>query len=356
MNTNQIPKPLLDAFRDGMVIPALPLALTAGLKLDERRQRAIVRYYAHAGAGGIAVGVHSTQFEIHDPAIGLYEPVLTLADEEMRRHGDKLGRQLLMIAGVCGHTKQAIAEACLARSLGYHAALLSLKALGDAPAGDVIEHCRRIAQVMPIIGFYLQPAVGGRVFDYGFWREFASIDNVVGIKIAPFDRYKTLDVVRAVCDAGRADTVTLYTGNDDNIVGDLLTRFEVQTPQGPRRMRIAGGLLGQWGIWTSKAVELLDRLKAARLQKQIPVELLTLAAQVTDANAAVFDSANGFAGCIAGILEVLRRQGLLAGTWCLNPAEKLSAGQSLELDRVIAAYPHLIDDAFVRDHLNEWLL
>lgn len=355
MAPNPIPPHLLADFRDGMVIPALPLALTPELSLDTRRQRAVVRYYAQAGAGGIAVGVHSTQFEIHDPAVGLYEPVLRLAADEMCQQSQKLGRPLMMIAGVCGRTDQALAEARLAQAMGYHAALLSLKALGDAPTGELLEHCRRVAGVMPIIGFYLQRAVGGRALDYNFWREFASIDNVLGIKIAPFDRYKTMDVIRAVCDAGRADTVALYTGNDDNIVLDLLTQFQIPTPHGTRQVRIAGGLLGHWGVWTSKAVELLTRLKAVRTQSQIPADLLTLAAQITDANAAVFDAANGFAGCIAGILEVLRRQGLLAGTWCLNPAEKLSPGQSQELDRVIATYPHLVDDSFVQKHLKDWL-
>ncbi|HAU37070.1 MAG TPA: dihydrodipicolinate synthase family protein [Phycisphaerales bacterium] len=351
MIRTEIPAELLSAFRDGMVIPALPLALDAKLKLDPRRQRALVRYYLAAGAGGLAVGVHSTQFEIHDPAVGLYEPVLSLAAEEVARRG----KAALMIAGLCGQTPQALAEAKLARRLGYHAGLLSLKALGDAPDKKLLAHCRAVAEVMPIVGFYLQTSVGGRVLGYDFWRQFAAIENVLGVKMAPFDRYKTLDVVRGVCDAGKAGEVVLYTGNDDNIVLDLLTEFEVSGPAGLQRVGIVGGLLGHWGVWTSRAVPLLQRIKTERRRGQVSAELLTLSAQVTDANAAVFDAANGFKGCIAGILEVLRRQGLLEAVRCLNPAEKLSPGQSAELDRVYAGYPHLTDDAFVAAHLDEWL-
>lgn len=354
MKTGEIPDALLTAFRDGMVIPAMPLALDSKLKLDARRQAALVRYYLAAGADGLAVGVHSTQFEIHDPAFGLYEPVLTLVvTESARRAGSD--KPVFLIAGLCGRTDQALAEAQLARKLGYHTALLSLKALGDAPDADILAHCRKVAEKIPIIGFYLQRAAGGRPFGYEFWRQFAEIDNVLGIKIAPFNRYQTLDVVRAVCDAGRADRVTLYTGNDDNIVLDLLTEFRIPDPHGFRHVRIAGGLLGHWGVWTKRAVELLQRIKVVRQGKQIPAEMLSLAAQVTDSNAAVFDAANDFRGCIAGILDVLRRQGLLEGVYCLNPAEKLSPGQAAELDRVCASYPHLTDDDFVRSHLAEWL-
>ncbi|MBI5725580.1 MAG: dihydrodipicolinate synthase family protein [Planctomycetes bacterium] len=354
MKSSEMPDALLTAFRDGMAIPAMPLALDAALKLDARRQAALARYYLAAGAGGMAVGVHSTQFEIHDPAVGLYEPVLALVAAEV---ASRTGRDkpVFMIAGLCGPTEQALAEAQLARRLGYHAGLLSLKALGDAPDRDILAHCRKIAEKMPIIGFYLQRAAGGRRFSYDFWHQFAEIDNVLAIKIAPFDRYQTLDVVRAVCNAGRADRIALYTGNDDNIVADLLTEFRVHRPHGFRHVRIAGGLLGHWGIWTSRAVEMMDRIKVVRQGKQMPAEMLTLAAQVTDANAAVFDAANGFRGCIAGILEILRRQGLIEAVRCLNPAEKLSPGQAVELDRVCASYPHLTDDAFVQAHLNEWL-
>ncbi len=334
-----------ERLRAGVVIPAHPLALTAERKLDERRQRALTRYYVAAGAGGVAVGVHTTQFGIRDPRVGLLRPVLELAIEELR------GREVVKVAGVCGATGQAVREAELAASLGYDAALASLGALSERPVEELIEHIRAVAAVMPVFGFYLQPAVGGRVLPYGFWRRFAEIDNVAAVKIAPFNRYQTLEVVRAVAESGRGGEIALYTGNDDNIVVDLLTGFEF----GGRRLRICGGLLGQWAVWTRRAVELLERIHAAGEEAPIPQEWLTLAAQLTDANGALFDAANGFRGCIAGIHEVLRRQGLLAGCWCLDPEEGLSPGQAEEIDRVCRAYPHLSDDDFVREHLDEWL-
>jgi dihydrodipicolinate synthase/N-acetylneuraminate lyase len=327
----------------GHVIPAHPLALNAERKLDERRQRALTRYYLAAGAGGIAVGVHTTQFAIREPRFGLFRPVLELAMEEMRQ------RTVAKIAGVCGQTVQATQEAELAASLGYDAALLSLGALRDATVPQLIQHARAVAKVIPIIGFYLQPSVGGRLLPYSFWREFAEIDDVVAIKIAPFDRYQTLDVVRAVVESGRADDIALYTGNDDNIIIDLLTQFDF----GGRKARIVGGLLGHWAVWTRAAVEQLSAVHAAG--DQVPASLFTLAQQVTDANAAFFDPANQFRGCIAGLHEILRRQRLLEGTWCLDPNEALSPGQSEEIDRVCRAYPDLADDQFVQDHLDEWL-
>lgn len=326
----------------GLVIPAHPLALNSRRKLDERRQRALSRYYIAAGAGGLAVGVHTTQFAIRDPKVALFRPVLELAAEEMGR----AARPLVRIAGICGEAKQALAEAELVRSLGYHAGLLSLAALRQATEKELLTHCRSVARVLPVIGFYLQPAVGGRVLPYSFWRRFAEIQNVVAIKIAPFNRYQTLDVIRAVVEVGR-DDIALYTGNDDNIVVDLLTPFR----WGGRERRIVGGLLGQWAVGTKRAVELLAKLRNAAPS----AELLRLAVEVTDTNAAVFDAANGFAGCIAGIHEVLRRQGLLAGTWCLDPHERLSPGQRAELDRVQRAYPHLHDDDFIAARLDNWL-
>ena len=326
----------------GCAIPAQPLALTASRQLDERRQRALTRYYIAAGVGGIAVGVHTTQFSIRDPKIGLFRPVLELAAEEM----DRAGRPLVRIAGICGPTPQAVAEAGLLRDLGYHAGLLSLAALGGADVARLIDHCRAVAAVTPVVGFYLQPSVGGRVLPYAFWRQFAEIEGVVAIKIAPFSRYQTQDVVRAVIDAGRTD-IALYTGNDDAIVTDLLTPFRF----GGTERRIVGGLLGHWSVWTRKAVELLE---CCRLAAATP-ELLRLGAEVTDSNAAFFDAANGFHGCIAGLHEVLRRQGLLEGLWCLDEQETLSPGQLAEIDRVYAAYPHLNDDDFVMRHRDEWL-
>jgi hypothetical protein len=337
------------------VIPACPLALTAERRLGERRQRALVRYYLDAGATGLAVGVHTTQFAIRDPKIDLYRPVLKLVAAEIdRRESDAAGR-VVRIAGVCGPTAQALAEAELARQCGYHAGLLSLGALTNASESELLDHCRRVAELLPVVGFYLQPAVGGRVLPYSFWRRFAEIENVVAVKIAPFNRYQTLDVVRAVAEAGR-DDVALWTGNDDNIVMDLLIPFRFQTDRGPVERRMTGGLLGQWAVWTRRAVELVQechRLTAAGAA--IPAEMLRRNVELTDANAAVFDAANGFAGCIAGIHEVLRRQGLLEGIWCLDPAETLGPGQAAQIDRVCRAYPHLTDDEFVRDNLDRWL-
>ena len=331
---------------EGWVIPACPLALTEERKLDERRQRALVRYYAAAGAGGLAVGVHTTQFPIHDPQVGLYPPVLELAAKTMDEGGE-----MIKVAGLVGDTRQAMREAELARSLGYQCGLLSLSAFKDASLEAALAHCRAVAQVIPLFGFYLQPAVGGRILPYAFWRELAEIEAVVAVKIAPFNRYQTLDVVRGVSDAGRADDIALYTGNDDNIINDLLTEFHM----GSTHLRIVGGLLGHWAVWTRRAVEHLARCKATWGRAKIPAELLTLAAQVTDSNSALFDVANHFYGCIAGIHEVLRRQGLMAGRWCLAPQEELSPGQMAGIDRVYAAYPHLNDDDFVAEHLDEWL-
>jgi len=334
-----------ETLRRGVVIPAHPLALTAERKLDERRQRALTRYYLAAGAGGVAVGVHTTQFAIHTPSVGLYRAVLELAIEETAAWG------AIAVAGIAGPTAQAIREAELAATLGYRAGLVSMAGFAGASEQDLIEHVRAVAGVLPVFGFYLQPAVGGRVLSYRFWREFAGIENVVAIKIAPFNRYQTLDVVRAVADSGRAGEIALYTGNDDHIIADLVTPFRF----GGETLRIAGGLLGHWAVWTRRAVEHLERAHAAAAGDSIPRDLLTLAEQVTDANAALFDAANGFRGCIAGLHEVLRGQGLLAGRWCLDPGEDLSPGQAEEIERVRTAYPHLNDDEFVAAHLAEWL-
>jgi dihydrodipicolinate synthase/N-acetylneuraminate lyase len=331
--------------RKGLVIPAHPLALGSSRKLDERHQRALTRYYLAAGVGGIAVGVHTTQFAIRDPKFNLLKPVLELAVEEMQ------SREVVKIAGVCGETRQATAEAELARSLGYDAVLLSLAALRQRSTSELIAHSRAIASIIPVIGFYLQPSVGGRPLSYEFWREFAQIPDVVAIKIAPFNRYQTLDVVRAVVESGRSEDIALYTGNDDNIVNDLLTEFDF----GGRRARIVGGLLGHWAVWTKGAVSLLARVK--ELGESVPAELLTTAQQVTDMNAAIFDPQHQFHGCIPGINEVLRRQGLLQDRWCLDPHEDLSPGQSEEIDRVCKSYSQLCeaDDQLIRENLDDWL-
>ncbi|MEU4544538.1 dihydrodipicolinate synthase family protein [Nonomuraea dietziae] len=337
-----------DLFRRGLVIPAHPLALDAGRRLDERRQRALTRYYVEAGAGGLAVGVHTTQFAIHGTE--LLPPVLELAAETAR----EAGREIVMVAGATGPTEQAVAEAELARSLGYHMVLLSPHR--ELNEDQLIERARAVGEVLPVIGFYLQPAVGGRTLSRSFWTRLASIESVVGIKVAPFDRYRTLDVLHGVVRAGRADEVALYTGNDDHILADLITTHRVIVDGREVEVEFVGGLLGQWAVWVKKAVELLDEAKLARAGDDVAVRrLLGLDGHLTDANAAIFDSANGFHGCIPGIHEILRRQGLLAGRWCLDPAEELSPGQLAEIDRVWAAYPWLRDDEFVAEGLDRWL-
>jgi dihydrodipicolinate synthase/N-acetylneuraminate lyase len=327
----------------GLVIPAHPLALSQERKLDERRQRALTRYYLAAGAGGVAVGVHTTQFAIRNPKHSLLRPVLELAAEEMRES------EAVKIAGVCGRQRQARDEAELAAGLGYDAVLLSMADLRGESVSSLIDHARAIAEILPVIGFYLQSSVGGGVLPYAFWRELAELENLVAIKIAPFNRYQTIDVGRAVADSGRAHQIALYTGNDDHILLDLLTEFDF----GGQRVRICGGLLGQWAVWTKTAVCHLQRAK--RQSGNVPSGLLTLAQQLTDANAAIFDPVHDFRGCIPGIHEILRRQGLLEGRWCLDPHEELSSGQIEEIDRVRKAYPHLQDDEFVEEHLDEWL-
>src|SRR6266404_190236 len=345
------PEWVRDALRSGLVIPAHPLALTDGRKLDERRQRALTRYYHAAGAGGIAVGVHTTQFAIRDPQHALYQPVLRLASETVAACDQATDQRTVCIAGICGDTAQATAEAASARANGYHAGLLSLAALQQASDEKLFEHCRAVAHELALFGFYLQPAVGGRVLSLNFWRGLAEIPNVIAIKVAPFNRYQKLEVIRAVAEVGRANDLAVYTGNDDNIVFDLLSEYTIVTPHGTENVRMVGGLLGHWACWTQRAVDLHEACQRACGAETIPGRLLTLAGQVTDCNAALFDAAHQFAGCLAGIHEVLRRQGLLANNLCLDPRERLSPGQAEEIDRVCRAYPHLNDDAFVAEHL-----
>lgn len=352
-------QPLLDPeikklLHDGTVIPAHPLALNKSRQLDERRQRALTRYYIDSGAGGIAVGVHTTQFEIRDHGVDLLEPVLRLAAEEVDKA--RISRPFIKVAGICGPTEQAISEARIAADLGYDIGLLSMGGLQEWSEAELLDRVREVANIIPVFGFYLQPSVGGRILSYQFWKEFAEIPGVMAIKMAPFNRYQTLDVARAVCHSSRRDEIALYTGNDDNIVADLLTTFKVNVNGEIVKKEIAGGLLGHWAVWTEKAVKLMEEIKQIRKDSEyLPAELLSKGVEITDANAAFFDPAHQFKGCIPGIHEVLRRQGLLEGRWCLNPEEVLSPGQMEEIDRVYRDYPHLHDDEFVKENLDRWL-
>jgi dihydrodipicolinate synthase/N-acetylneuraminate lyase len=340
----------LSILKRGTVIPAHPLALDAGRRLDRRRQRALSRYYVDAGAGGLAVGVHTTQFAIREA--GLYEEVLALAAETAR---DWTDRPLAMVAGLAGPTAQATAEAKTALGLGYDAGLLSLAAMKGRDTDALIEHCEAVAREIPLTGFYLQPAVGGLELDAGFWTRFAAIENVVAIKVAPFNRYRTLDVMRGIVEAGAEERIALYTGNDDHIVLDLVTPFVAMREGRPVTLRFVGGLLGHWSVWTKKAIELYERCRKAAAQGAVPADLLALDSRVTDCNSAFFDVANNFHGCIAGCHEILRRQGLLEGIWCLDPHEGLSPGQKEAIDRVCREHADLSDDAFVAENRERWL-
>jgi dihydrodipicolinate synthase/N-acetylneuraminate lyase len=347
MHWTQLPAETLALLRRGTVIPAHPLALDAARRLDPRRQRALSRYYLDAGSGGLAVGVHATQFAIREA--GLYEPVLKLAAEEA---SSWTKRKVILVAGLSGKTAQARGEAAIARSLGYHAGMLSLASMKGASIDELVAHSAAVAAEMPLVGFYLQPAVGGLHLSMEFWRRFCLIDNVIAIKVAPFNRYRTLDVAKGLVAARAEKRVTLYTGNDDHIVLDLLVPLVVKRARKDVEVRIRGGLLGHWSVWARGAVRLLEKIKKT---KTISKNILALDSKITDANSAFFDVENDFAGCIAGCHEVLRRQGLLEGTWCLDPKEGLSPGQKEEIDRVYAAYPEMNDDAFVKKNLSRWL-
>jgi hypothetical protein len=350
MHHSQMKSEVRRLIAEGTVLPAHPLALDADRALDTLHQRALTRYYIDAGAGGLAVGVHTTQFAIRD--VGLYRPVLELAAETAAAWTK---RPLALVAGLAGPTRQAIAEAEVARGIGYHAGLLSLAAMKSASENDIIAHCERIAREIPLVGFYLQPAVGGVILSTDFWRRFATIDNVIAIKIAPFNRYRTLDVLRGVAAAGALDRIALYTGNDDHILLDLILPFDLRDKGVTIRTWFRGGLLGHWSVWTASAIKQFERCRAARHKDTVSSDLLALDARVTDCNSAFFDVANNFHGCIAGCHEVLRRQGLLEGIWCLDPSEGLSPGQLQEIDRVCNEHTDLADDDFVAANLPRWL-
>jgi dihydrodipicolinate synthase/N-acetylneuraminate lyase len=348
---------IIDKLRSGCVIPAYPLALNQDGKLDERRQKVLIRYYMASGAGGLAVGVHTTQFAIHEPKIGLYQPVLEMASETSRKYAESTDcSEPIMIAGIVGDTENAVKEAKLAAEMGYHLGLLSLTALKGKSIDELIDHTGQVAEVIPIMGFYLQEVISQMVLPVEFWRKFVEIPNVQAIKIAPFNRYQTLDVLEAVAHSGRSDEIALYTGNDDNIINDLLTRYEFKVNNQTVSLRIVGGLLGQWACWTKRAVEYLTRIKAiCESEIAIPQDMLTLANQLTLANKAIFDADNHFAGCIPGISYVLKQQGILENVRTLNPDEKLSEGQADMIDRIRASYPQLTDDDFVKENLDKWL-
>lgn len=346
----QLPDPVRTRLHDGTVLPAHPLALTSERRLDEERQRALTRYYLDAGAGGLAVGVHTTQFAIREH--GLYEPVLRLAAETAEEWSELTPA---LVAGVTGRTEQSVQEATIARGLGYHAALVNVAAYAGASDSDVLAHCSAVAAVMPVIGFSLLPAVGGFHLSYDFWRQFATIDNVIAIKMAPFNRYRTLDIIRAVVDAGRESDIALYTGNDDHIVLDLIAPFVMSRGGREVTVHVQGGLLGHWSVWTCRAVELFGRIKDVQQAAEIPAELLGLDSVVTQCNGAVYDALHDFKGAVPGCLEVLRRQGLLEGTWCLDPTENLGPGQAEEIGRVYRDFPDQNDDDFVRANLERWL-
>ncbi|PKO64604.1 MAG: dihydrodipicolinate synthase family protein [Betaproteobacteria bacterium HGW-Betaproteobacteria-16] len=352
LNRSDLSQDVLSLLSQGTVIPAHPLALDSSRNFNRQRQRALTRYYVDADAGGMAVGVHTTQFAIRER--GLYSTVLEAAMEDRLAWSD---RPMAMIAGLCGKTDQALAEAKTAVGLGYHAGLLSLAAVGSASEDEIVEHCTRVAQEIPLVGFYLQTVVGGPVLSSDFWRRFALIPNVLAIKVAPFNRYRTLDVVRGLVDARAEERVFLYTGNDDHIVLDLALPFTAMRDGQPVNVRFRGGLLGHWSVWTSTAVKQLNQIKEelANAGGALSPGLLALDSRVTDCNSAFFDVANNFHGCIAGCHEVLRRQGLLEGVWCLDPGEGLGQGQAKEIDRVYAQHGEFADDAFVRENLTRWL-
>lgn len=340
-----------EILHSGTVIPAIPLCLDCDRKFNENGQRLLLRYYLNAGVGGIAVAVHTTQFAIRKPEIGLFEPVVSVTIDEIKKFEESTGKSIVKIVGVCGETEQAVKEAEFAKSIGADAVLLSPSGLQMLTENEMLERTWIISSIMPVIGFYLQPSVGGRLFTVDYWKRLADINNVVAVKCAPFNRYQTLDLVRGICMSDRCDEIALYTGNDDNIVADLITKYEFNFNGRIVEKRFVGGLLGHWAVWTNATVKLFEKIR----ENPADIELLTLGVKITDANAAFFDSANGFKGCISGIHEVLRRQGLMDGIWCLDPDETLSDGQSSEIDRVYTAYPELNDDEFIRANIDKWI-
>lgn len=344
----------LEILKAGTVIPATPLALDENRNFDEYSQRLLMKYYLNCGVGGIATAVHSTQFEIRDPEVNLFEPILKLVSDEITDYENKTGKVIVKVAGVCGKAEQAVKEAELAKKYGYDAVLLSPGGLNALSEEELIERTKAVASVMPVIGFYLQTAVGGRQFSFNYWQQICEIPNVVAIKAAPFNRYMSLDVARAAALSSRSDEITLYTGNDDNIVIDLLTTYKFDIDGKHYEKGFEGGLLGHWSVWTKRAVELFELCKQEKKKSGISAEMLSLANAVTDTNAVLFDGANKFAGCIPGLHYVLKKQGLMKSLNCINPDEKLSPGQVEEFERIYSMYPHLFDDDFVKENIDAW--
>ena len=345
----------LSALHKGTVIPAIPLALDESRKFDEARQRTLIRYYLDSGVGGVAIAVHTTQFEIRKPEHDLYETVCSVVVDEVNSYEEKTGKTIIKVGGVCGKIPQAVKETEILKKLGFDIVLLSPGGLADLTEDEMVERTLVVSEIMPVFGFYLQPAVGGRLLSLEYWKRIADIPNLMAIKCAPFNRYQTFDLIRGVAMSERREQIALYTGNDDTIIIDLLSNYVINVNGKTVNKRFVGGLLGHWAVWTKKVVEMFDRITAHPVGEPVPYDLIELANKVTDANAAFFDAANGYAGCIAGLHEVLKRQGIFKGIWCLNPEETLSPGQSDEIDRVYAAYPELNDDEFVKENLSKWL-
>ena len=337
--------------KEGIVIPAHPLALDKNRKLDEKRQRGLTEYYLNAGAGGVAIGVHTTQFEIHNEKVGFLKPVLEMGAEVIGDFEKEHKKKIVKIAGVCGDTNQALREAELAVEMGYDAGLLKLGSFQGKGIDEIINHCKKVSEIIPVFGFYLNPEIGGIELPFEFWCKFLEIENIAAIKVAPFDRYKTLDVIRAISETGRFD-VSLYTGNDDSIISDLISIYKTETAE----IKFSGGLLGHWAFWTKKAVEYFEEIKKIMKNKEpVSPKILKLAMEVTDVNSAVFDAKNNFSGCIPGINYMLVKRGLLEGEWCIDPSVSLSPWQKGEIDRVWESYPHLRDDDFIHGNIERWL-
>ncbi len=341
----------LEILHAGTVIPATPLMLDSNRKFDKAMQKRLTRYYLEAGVGGIATAVHTTQFEIRKPEINLYETVISSVMDTINEYEEETGKVIVKVAGVCGDIEQATKEATLAKNLGFDAVLLSTGGLDSWSEDALVERAKVIAGIIPVILFSMQTAVGGRKFSYAYWEKAAEIEGVVAVKCASFNRYQTHDIVRAMTLSSRADKIALYTGNDDNIVIDLATEYVFEADGETKRAEIVGGLLGHWCAWTKKAVEIFHGIKSGEIKGE---KLLSLAAAVTDTNSAFFDTTNNFAGCIAGVHEVLRRQGFTDGIYLLNPEEQLSDGQFEEIDRVYRMYPELNDDAFAKEFIANY--